>query len=269
MRYGPMLPRLPPPGRERASNVVLWSAFALTSLLVGSFFLVRVYRRVDADSALGLVGLLGRTAVYVSVGLVVEGLLMRAGDRSRALSRPRKLALHATWVGVMLLSVALVVDVLVFAFAGYHLTTALRILFAGGPRGVGQVVEATGLSPSLLLGSGAGLAVGLGVAGFLSRIVRRLSGRVGWEIPRRKAVRALFVSLGAIAAVETVSFNLRNPFLWETEVRSVPLAFSIVRPDAELASFRVAPRRWRRRRAGRTCSSSWWSPCARTWSPPR
>jgi hypothetical protein len=238
-----MLPRLSPPERERASNVVLWSAFALTSLGVGCYFLARVYRRVDADSALGLVGILGRTAIYVSAGLVMEGLLMRAGDRSRALSRTRKVALHATWVGVMLLSVALVVDVLVFAFAGYHLVTALRILFSGGPGRVGQVVEATGLSPSLLLGTAAGLGLGLGVAGYLSRIVRRLSGRVGWEIPRRTAVRALFVSIGAIAVVETVSFHLRNPFLWETEIRAVPLAFSIVRPDAELASFRIEPRR--------------------------
>lgn len=232
----------PPPPHERATNVVLWLVFALASLAVGGYFLGAVYRHLGADLGLGVVGLLGRTAVYVSGGLLVEGLLLRTGARGAGPGRPRRVALHIAWIALMALCVALVADLLVFAFAGYHLTTAIRILFSDGPAGVGQVVEATGLSRGLVLGVAAGVAAGVAVAAFLSRLVRRASCRLGVTVTRRNALRALFVSLGVLAAVEMVSFRVRNPFLWEREVRSVPLAFSIVRPEAELASFRVAPR---------------------------
>jgi uncharacterized protein len=233
----------PAPEGERASNVVLWAVAALVALSVGGYFLAGVYRHLDADLALGAAALAVRTVLYVSGGLALEGVLLRAGARNPAPSRPRRVALHVAWIGVMLLCVALVVDALVFAFAGYHLATAVRILFSDGPAGVGEVVEATGLSPRLVLGAAAGVAVGLAGATWLSRRVRRLSGRLNRVVSRRAAVRALFVSLGVLAVVEMVSLRVRNPFLWEREVRSVPLAFSIVRPEAELASFRVAARR--------------------------
>lgn len=233
----------PPPESARASNVVLWSIAALVAVGAGGYFLVHVSRHLGADAALGLAALLARTAVYVSGGLALEGLLLRVGARNPTMGRPRRVALHAAWVAVMLVCVALVVDVLLFAFAGYHLPTALRILLSDGPAGVGQVVEATGLSRGLVLAVAAALALGLAVAAWLSRLVRRLSCRLNLVVPRRAALRALFVSLGVLAVVEMTSLRVRNPFLWEREVRSVPLAFSIVRPQAELASFRVAPRR--------------------------
>jgi glucan phosphoethanolaminetransferase (alkaline phosphatase superfamily) len=238
-----MPPSAPAPEHDRATNVILWIALAATSLLVGGYFLVRVYRHLGLDAGLAVLGLLGRTAVYTSAGLALEGLLLRAGDRSRRLGRGRRVALHAAWIGVMLLCVGLVVDLLVFAFAGYHLTTGARILFSGGPQGVGQVIEATGLSPALVAGSVGGAAAGLAAAVWLSRLTRRLSARAGLVVQRRAAFRALFVSLGALAVLEAVSYNARNPFLWEREIRSVPLAFSIARPAADLASFRVSLRR--------------------------
>lgn len=233
----------PPREHDRAVNVILWFAFALTSLVVGGYFLVHVYRHLGVDAGLATLELLGRTTLFMSAGLALEGLLLRAGDRSRAMSKPRRVALHALWIGVMLLCVGLVVDLLVYAFAGYHLTTAARILFSDGPKGVGQVIEAAGLSPGLVAGTGLGMALALAVAVALSKLTRRLSGRAGLVIQRRSTFRALFISVGALAVLEVVSYNARNPFLWEREIRSVPLDFSIVRPAADLASFRVSLRR--------------------------
>ncbi len=41
---------------------------------------------------------------------------------------------------------------------------------------------------------------------------------------------------------EMLGYQIRNPFLWEKEIRAVPLAFGVLRPPAELASFRVSVR---------------------------
>jgi uncharacterized protein len=226
---------------ERSScNSVLWIAFAATALGVGTFSVLHLYRGLSLDSALAFGSLLARTGLYVSLGLLVEALLLRSADGFLAATRARRVVLHAHWIAVMFLCVALIVDVFVFGFAGYHVPTALRILFADGPAGVGEVVEATGLPPKLVASSVGGALAGLAVAIGLSKLSRRLSNRAGLLVSRRSAVTGVFVALGALAAVEVVGSRTRNPFLWEREVRSVPLAFSLMRPPAELATVRVA-----------------------------
>jgi hypothetical protein len=220
--------------------VVLWASFAATALGVGAFWVLHLHRAFTLDSALAFGSLLARTGLYVSLGLLVEALLLRSADGYLAATRSRRAVLHAHWIAVMLLTVALVADVFIFAFAGYHLSTALRILFADGPAGIGQVVDAAGLSPALVAGASAAALVGLALAIALSKATRQRSNRVGLVVPRGAALLGAFVALGALALFEVASARVRNPFLWEREVRSVPLAFSLLRPPAELATVRVA-----------------------------
>lgn len=224
----------------RASNVVLWSCFAATALGVGAFSVLHIHRALTLDAALALGSLLARTSLYVSLGLFLEALLLRWADGYLAATRSRRMVLHAHWVAVMFLTVALVADVFVFAFAGYHLSTALRIVLSDGPAGIGQVVDAAGLSPLLVAAATVAALVGLGVAIALSRATRRRSNQVGLVVPRGAALNGAFVALGALALLEVASARVRNPFLWEREVRGVPLAFSLFRPPAELATVRVS-----------------------------
>jgi hypothetical protein len=195
------------------------------------------------DLAVAAIELLGRTVVLTSAGMALEVLLQRTGDPNQALSTGRRVALRVVWAGATLLCVALLVDVVVFIFAGYHLATGLRILLSGGPRKVGQTLEAVGASPWLIACGFLAAAATVGLAVYLSRLTSRLSARAGLVVERRAVVQVLFVSIAAIAVFEAVTSTVRNPWLWEREIRSVPLAFSIVRPEAELASFHVSLRR--------------------------
>ena len=61
-------------------------------------------------------------------------------------TRCHRIALHGFWIGMMGVTVAIASDVFVFAFAGYHLTTAIRIVFADGLTGVSTAMDATGLT---------------------------------------------------------------------------------------------------------------------------
>lgn len=229
-----------PAGRPVAPNTVLWGVFALTAVVVGSVFVIHIHRRLGVDACLGLAGLVTRTALYVSIGLFIEAMLLRTAGGYLTLTRTRRTWIHLHAVVLLLLSVALLVDLFVFAFAGYHLTTALRILFSDGPQGVGKVVEATGLPASVAVGGAVGLVVALALAVVVSKASRRLSSRRPLVVSRRAALVGIAVSVAALAILETAGYRVRNPFLWEREVKSVPMAFSILRPPAELASFQVS-----------------------------
>ncbi len=222
------------------SNTVLFLAFAVTLIGVGSVFVLHIHRRLGLDAGLGLAALVSRTALYVSLGLFLEGMLLRTGGGYLTANKARRAWIHLHAIVLQLLTVALVVDVFVFAFAGYHLTTALRILFSDGPQGVGKVVEATGLPTSVALGASVGCIVAIALAIAVAKTTRRLSLRRPIVVERRSALLAIAVSVAALAIVETAGYRARNPFLWEREIKSVPLAFAIVRPPAELASFDVA-----------------------------
>lgn len=224
----------------RASNVILWLTFAATAFGAGAFFLLRLYRGLSVDLGFALAGLLARTALFVELGLFLEALLLRGAGGYLAATKKRRAVLHANWVCVMLVCLAIAADVLVFAFAGYHLTTATRILFSDGPSGVGDVIEATGLSPKLVAAAAVGSLLALAAAAWLSKLTRRASNRLGLEVTRSGALRGSFVTFGALAAVELLGYRFHNPFLWDRELQSIPLAFSVARPAAELASFRVA-----------------------------
>jgi len=228
---------------DRAVNFVLWSALAASSLLVGGYFLARLHHHLDRDSTLGVIELFGRTAMFTSVGLALEGLFLRAGDPTQALGKGHRVGLHVVWAGAVLLCICLLLDVIVFAFAGYHLTTGAGILLSGGPRGLGKSIEAIGVSPWMVAAGVASAAAAVAVAVYLSRLTGRLSARAGLKLERRTAFQAVALSVVAIAVLETVSYHARNPWLWEREIRSVPLAFSVVRPEAELAAFRASLRR--------------------------
>jgi phosphoglycerol transferase MdoB-like AlkP superfamily enzyme len=230
----------PHESRPVSPNTVLWGVFAFTELVVGTIFVFHIHRRLGLDALLGLAGLLTRTALYVSVGLLLEAMLLRTRGGYLTLTAPRRAWIHLHAVLLLLLSVALLVDLFVFAFAGYHVTTALRILLSDGPQGVGKVVEATGLPASVALGGVVGLVVALALAVVLSKATRRLSSRRPLVVSRRSAIVAVSVSVAVLAIVETAGYRVRNPFLWERELKSVPLAFAIVRPPAELASLQVA-----------------------------
>jgi glucan phosphoethanolaminetransferase (alkaline phosphatase superfamily) len=95
----------------------------------------------------------------------------------------------------------------------------------------------------LVAAGGLAAAAAVGLAVYLSRLAGRLSARARLVVERRTAFQSLLFSVAAIAVLEAISYNVRNPWLWEREIRSVPLAFSIVRPEAELASFRISLRR--------------------------
>src|SRR5512145_2732951 len=137
------MPTTPPaPNRTDCSNVALWLGLAATVLATDGAFLIGLHRRLGYDVLFAIAGLLARTSVVVAVGMLFESLLMRAHEGYLTLTKTRRSVLHAYWVCVMLLCVALAVDLVILAFAGYHLHTAVRILFSDGPAGVGQVVEA-------------------------------------------------------------------------------------------------------------------------------
>lgn len=228
-------------GSEAAghSNVILWAAFAMVSFLVGVWFIIGVHRLISLDALLAFVALATRTGFYVALGLFCEALLLRPGGGAVRPSHRRRIALHGYWVAIMFLTVAIAIDLFVFAFAGYHLTTALRIVFADGPGGVGTVLEATGMSLGKVLAGVAALAAGLGLAVVLSRKTERLSRQWHRNVSRWAAVKAALLTMGMLATLDLAGHHLRNPYLWELENRRVPLAFSIARPDATLASFRV------------------------------
>jgi membrane-anchored protein YejM (alkaline phosphatase superfamily) len=147
--------------------------------------------------------------------------------------------IHLYWILIMFLIVMLVVDAFIYTFAGYHLSTAMKILFANGPAGVALVIEATGLSPLKALGAVAGVALFAGISIFLSKKTRNLSMRWGITLPRRMTLRLFFLCVALFVGVELLARRVRSPFLWEDEVRSVPMGFSLLRPDAALSSFRV------------------------------
>ena len=220
-------------------NYVLWAAFALILLSVGGYAVIEVHGRLTLDAWLGLLAHAVRTALYVSLGLFVEALLRRsAAGRLGASPRLRTL-LHAFWVAVMFAALALVADGFLFAFAAYHVDTAIRILLSDGPTGVGKVVEATGTSPLKVVLAVAGFAAFLALAIFLSKATRNFSRRWTRAIPRHVALRLMLFSLAGLAGLEVVSYRVRDPFLWDREIRRVPLAFAFARPDANLVSFRV------------------------------
>ncbi len=232
----------PPSARHRSPNTVLWATFAFTSLAVGSFFLVQVHRRFGLDAALGLASLTARTAAYVSVGTLAEAALLRAGGGYLTETRGRRAVIHASAAALVIGCVALVVDLFVFLFAGYHLTTALAILFSDGPLGVARVVEAAGLPLSTVVGVAVGLAVALAGAVVISKVTRRLSSRRPIELTRRAALTGVAASLAAVVALDLVGARARDQFAWERELQRVPLAFAVVPPSAELASFAVSVR---------------------------
>jgi len=237
----------PTPARDHAPvNYVLWAAFAFILLSVGCYAVIEVHGRLTLDAWLGLLAHAGRTSLYVSLGLFVEALLLRsAGGRLGASPRLRTL-LHAFWVGVMFAALALVADEFLFAFSAYHVDTAIRILLSDGPTGVGKVVEATGTSPLKVVLAIAGFAAFLALAIFLSKVTRNFSRRWTLTIPRHVALRVMMISLGGLACLEVVSYRVRDPFLWDREIRRVPLAFALARPDANLVSFRVNLKETRR-----------------------
>lgn len=230
-------------GARYTPNTALWLIFATTAAGVGTFFVLHVHRGLTVDSLVGLLALVARTALYLSMGLFIEALLLRSAGGFTTASGPRRVLLDTNAMTLVVVCVSLVVDLFVFAFAGYHLTTAVRILFSDGPAGAGKVVEATGLPASVVLGGTVGLAVALAAAVGLLRWTRRWSAKRPIEVSRRHALIAGAVSITALTLVDTIGYQIRNPFLWEREIRSVPLAFALVRPTAELASFRVKAKR--------------------------
>jgi hypothetical protein len=101
-------------------------------------------------------------------------------------------------------------------------------------------MEATGITRErVVLGSGA-LVLGLAAAVVLSRATERWSARLRRSFGWWRTGRAVLAFVGLLAVLDSVGFHLRNPFLWDLENRRVPLAFSIVKPEAALASFRVS-----------------------------
>lgn len=233
----------PPSARHRSPNTVLWATFALTAVAVGTFFVFHVHRRLGLDSALGVVALFARTAIFVLLGLFGEALLLRTAGGYLTETKTRRVAIHGSAGVLVLACVALVVDFFVFAFAGYHLTTAAKILFSDGPEGALRVVEAAGLPLSTVIGIAVGLTVALVAAIVISKASRRLSARRPVEVSRKAALVGLAFAFSALALVDAVGYQVRNPFLWEREIHSVPMAFALVRPPAELASFTPSVRR--------------------------
>lgn len=228
------------PGPDGSSNVVVWGAFTAVTLAVDGYFLATLHPHIGLDVGLAVGALIVRVALYVAIGLLIEAVLLRTQDGYLTISKARRSVLHTYWVGIMLLTVLLVADALTFAFAGYHLPTAFRILLSDGPLGVVKVVDATGVTPAAVALGAAGLGLGLAVAAGLSKLSRRVSLRLNICVTRRQALSGAFVAFGALAIIESISYPIRDPFRWEREIREVPMAFAIVRPNAEIASFRVS-----------------------------
>ena len=226
-------------GRRAATNVVLWLVFFAVLLAVGCIPVFRVHGAFTLDAVLGLFLHLIRAGMFLSVGLLIESFLMRSKDGRLTQSPKLRSFIHLYWILIMFGILLFIVDAFVYAFAGYHLSTAIRILFADGAAGAGRVLEATGLSPLKILGAVAGAAVFAALSIFLSKKTRNLSMRWNLIVPRRRAWRLFLLCLGLLVGTELLGLRLRNPFLWEEEIRSIPLGFSILRPEAALASFRV------------------------------
>jgi len=221
------------------SNLVLWFACASVAVLVGARFIFSVHGRVSADALLGLAALLVRTALYVALGMFLESVLLRTREGYLTSTAWRRTVLHAFWVLIMFATVALAADVLVFTFAGYHLHTAACILFADGPTGVSSVIEATGLPLRLVVFAVTGAGLGLALAILLSKKSRDLSRRWNVVISRWFALKAAIACVAVLTCLDAGAQRIRDPYLWEQEIRSVPLAFAIVRPEAAPASFSV------------------------------
>ncbi len=222
------------------SNVILWLASAVVSVLVGFWFIMGVHRLFSLDTVFALAALLTRTCLFVTLGMMLEALLLGPWKFGVIATKCRRCALHGLWIAVMAVTVGIFVDVFVFAFVGYHLTTAISILFADGASGVGEVMTATGLSRErIILGSGA-ILLGVVTAIILSNATERASQRARISLSWWRTGRAALACVGLFAVLDAIGYRLRNPFLWDLENRRVPLAFSIVRPEAALASFRVS-----------------------------
>lgn len=216
--------------------------FGVSLLSSDAYFLVNLHEHLGIDSMFAIASLVGRTALYTAIGLTLEALLLRGGDGYLTQTKTRRSVLHRYWVLVMVFCVGLVVDVLLYAFAGYHLVTAGRILFSDGPMGVGQVVEAAGVSAGGILLGTLGFALCLALAIALSKWSRRKSALWGVTLGRSQLLRAMCAALGLLALLDLGASKARDPFLWERELQRVPLTFSFIPPRAELASFLVKPR---------------------------
>jgi hypothetical protein len=59
-------------------------------------------------------------------------------------------------------------------------------------------------------------------------------------VTRKTALVAVVASIAALALIDAAGYPLRNPYLWERELKSMPLAFALVRPPAELLSLQVS-----------------------------
>lgn len=221
-------------------NVVLWTAFVGVMLGVGGVAIGAVYRGLTLDAALGFLTLVLRTSLFVSLGLWAEAVLRRAAGGYLSASPRRRIVLHAFWILVMFTALTLVADAFLYAFAGYHVTTGGRILFSDGIDGVGKVMEATGLSPRKVVIAAAAVAVVLAVAIVLSKKSRDLSRRWHGTVTRRTAIVLFLASLGLLLAADGLTARFRDPVLWEQEIRRVPLAFALIKPNTALASFRVS-----------------------------
>lgn len=226
--------------QHKTSNVYLWGAFSATAIGIGLYFIFYVHRGITLDTWLAIVGLLARTGFYVSVGVLLEALLLRSAGGYFTMTRWRRLVLHSNWVLLLMICLSIIVDLLVFSFAGYHVTTAIKILMSDGPTGVAKVIDAAGLPLTMVFLGLLLLGVMLAAAGWLSRYTWSKSAQTGISISRKTAALSALLSVGIIAIVETVGYHARDPYLWEREVRTVPLAFAIVRPNADLASFKVS-----------------------------
>lgn len=226
-------------GARGHANGVLWVAFAAVSFVVGCWFILGVHKVASWDAAFAVAALVVRTGLYVALGLLAESLLLRKWPGSRWAARFRVTALHGFWIGVMVVTVGVAADVFVFAFVGYHLTTAIRIVFADGLTGVDEVMEATGMPVGRVIGGAVALAAGLAAAVALSRRTERWSRRWPMSVTPWDAGKAALLAFGMLAVLDSAGYRTRDPFLWELENRRVPLAFSIIRPEAALASFRV------------------------------
>jgi len=227
----------PPP-----ANLVVWGALALAVAGAGSAPVLALYPLPSLALALALLGAGARGLLLAGTGLFIEGLLQRSGQGYLLRTRGRRVVLHVLWIGALLLCVAAVADLFLFGFAGYHLPMAVRILFADGVRGLGGVLEATGMSAGSLVRGSLALGGALGLAALMSGGSRRLAARLDRTVSRRTALLVAGAGLLLLLLEQLASPLVKDPERWEAELRSAPLAFAIVRPEPELASFRVQVR---------------------------
>src|SRR6266404_8520662 len=99
---------MPPPASPPATsrditpvNCVLWAAFALILLLVGVYTVVDVHRRLSLDAVLGLLEHVVRTGLFVSIGVLLEAVLLRSVDGRITRSRRLRTLLHALWIAII------------------------------------------------------------------------------------------------------------------------------------------------------------------------